>query len=832
MPYKPLMLWVACCFCIVAVAPALVFAEEAEGSPEDGPMEEIVVIGRLQSAATDVVSERLEQAVPVDFLDAESISRAGDSDVASALRRMPGLTLVADKFVYVRGLGERYSSTQLNGASVPSPDLSRNVLPLDIFPAEILDSIAVQKGYSADLPAAFGGGNIDIRTKGIPLDRMFSITLNTGWNTNSSDQGLSYSGGGDDWKGEDDGSRALSPVLSQAIQTYQGSFGAPDILNILRRDGSQLYSLADAQQINRELATQLNRNVDVREKDLDPDLQGKLTAGYRWFFGEDWEVGFLATGSYEDQWRNTDRTIRRVSNPDTDVSSGSRTVNTVNLTGMASIGVKFTDDHEIQTMGLFIRNTEDEAAIYTTCQQGQFNDCAVGSQGRISEVRYENRDLEVGQIKGSHTLGDATLDLLPGFLDFVQVVRGLEFGWYYSDSETTSDIPNEVRISAQDSLDPATGQILMTSIRQSGTAGDFRWSDLTDQVLSYGWDVSAPFYGSGWDVELAGGYDYVEKVRDYRQTSMGLGSTSSGFSAISGGTPSQVFSDANILDPVNGIALLLGVGGFGLESYFAGQITDAAYGKFDLLLDETWRISAGARYEEFRQISVPVDLLNFSGQRIPLSADEIARGAILEDDWYPSVALTYILPGFWAEEFQFRFAWSETVARPDIREVSQSTYIDPITDARVRGNPLLRPSDLSNYDIRAEWFFESGDNFTVSLFYKDIDSPIETVQGGATEDNILFNFVNATSAEVYGVEFEGLKNLRFMADLVGRWVKQFYVAGNLTLSESNLDIVPGQGGVGNITNASRSLTQHSDWVANVQLGFDSFNGRHGATLVY
>jgi outer membrane receptor protein involved in Fe transport len=147
----------------------------------------------------------------------------------------------------------------------------------------------------------------------------------------------------------------------------------------------------------------------------------------------------------------------------------------------------------------------------------------------------------------------------------------------------------------------------------------------------------------------------------------------------------------------------------------------------------------------------------------------------------------------------------------------------------VRGNPGLVPSGLKNYDLRAEWFWDSGDNFTTSVFFKDIGDPIETVQGGATEDNILFTFVNAESAEVYGVEFEGLKGLGFLSG--GRWTDAFYVAGNATFSDSEVKI-PVAAGVGNITNETRRLTQHSKWVLNLQLGFDSFNGKHGATLVY
>jgi outer membrane receptor protein involved in Fe transport len=229
---------------------------------------------------------------------------------------------------------------------------------------------------------------------------------------------------------------------------------------------------------------------------------------------------------------------------------------------------------------------------------------------------------------------------------------------------------------------------------------------------------------------------------------------------------------------------------------------------------------------------VPIDLLNFEGQRIPLTPEQIGDGSILEDDYYPAFSVTWIRPNFWAEEFQLRFAFSETVARPDLREVSQSTYIDPLTEARVRGNPRLKPSQLTNFDMRAEWFFASGDNFTVSLFYKDIDDPIETVQGGATEDNILFNFVNGDNAEILGLEVAFLKNLQFMSGLVGSWVEQLFVAGNFTVSDSELDIDPAAGGVGNLTNFTRQLTQHSDWVANLQVGFDSFNSKHSASLVY
>ena len=806
-------------------------SSEAESSFSQQEMEELVVRARFKSSAVDIVSERIESDVPVDLIDAEGISRVGDGDVAQALRRMPGLTVAQGKFVYVRGLGERYSSALLNGAAVPSPDLTRNVLPLDIFPADIIEALAVQKGFSPEMPAAFGGGNVDIRTKQYPEDRLLTFKFNTGWNSFSGDSGLTYPGGDDDRMGTDDGTRALPGAIDDAIDTYRGDFSQVSIYNTMRRAGGSP-TLAEAQSINRMLATSLNRNIDIEPTDLAPDRKGEITAGHRWFPTDHLEFGFLTIGSYSNDARNRNRINRNVASPDTDFSRTQRSVDAVSITGVVNLGLQYSDDLKIGTTSMLLRNTEDDASFSLTCQQGQFNDCADDNptQGRVADIRFEERELSVQQIRGEHTLGPTTLEILP-ILENLQFLHDASFSWYYSEAVATTDIPNEVRISSLDVLDAPYGNVVSTNIRSSGTAGDFRFSDLEDDVETWGSQTMLPIQLGSWDIELSGGYDYGRKARAYEQISLGLGSTSPGFNSISRGTPSEVFSDANLTNPDNGFITLLGVGGFGLESYYAAQTTEATYGKFDVLIDEKWRISGGARWENFVQVSIPIDLLEFNGSRTPFSAQEIADSTINENDIYPSLAVTYINPGFWADEFQLRFSWGETVARPDIREVSQSTYIDPLSEARVRGNPYLKPSLLSNFDVRAEWFWSEGENLTVSAFYKDVTDPIETIQGAATEDNILFNFVNAEAVSIYGVEFEGLKDLTFLEDTLGTWVGQFYVVGNVTFAESQLDI-QASGLAGNITNLSRRMTQQSKWVMNAQIGFDSFSGRHGATLAY
>lgn len=793
-----------------------------------GVTEEVVVTGRQRSAATDVAQERFEHEAVVDLLGAEQISRVGDSTVSAALRRLPGVTLVSDKFIYVRGLGERYSSTTLNGAYVPSPDLTRNVIPLDLFPAEIIESLSVQKGFSADMPAAFGGGSVDIRTTGIPDEFVLDFQVGSGWNSQNSGKALTYRGGSDDRLGTDDGTRALPGEIGDAIQNYQGNISPVAILNGLNRDG-QAHTLEEAQAINRQLATSLYRNIEFSEGSSDPDINLEATLGNSWYLGdsERWRVGFLALADYGNNWRDRERTNRNLAAPDTDFENTRITGNNVSLTGSLNLGLEYGEDHKIEATGMYLRNTEDEASLQTG---HNFNyERADGEQQRFYRIRYEERDLELLQLRGSHTLGDDTVGLLGSLGEFLSfgLTENLNFSWYVSDATATTDIPSEISIEAEDTIDPESGALISTAMRQSDTAAQYRYTDLQDEVKSYGWSLSKPFVLGDFDVTLSGGADYYEKGRRYLQTQLNMGANNA---AALGGTPGQVFTEENLLDPANGFSMSLG-GGTGSESYLAAELIDAAFGKFDVNWNQRWRLGGGVRWEDFKQLSVPVDQHQFSlgVPKIPIAVDQLPTLVTAEDGYYPSLALTWMASDFWAEEFQLRFGWSETVTRPDLREVSASFYIDPMTDERVQGNPDLLASDLMNFDIRAEWLFGNGDSFTVSGFYKEITDPIETVERPGSDDDRALTFINAESAEIYGLEIEGLKTLGFLANWAGDWTDAFFVSGNATWSDSELVVGPA---ALNMTSPRRAMTQHSDWLMNLQLGFDAPNQAHSASLVY
>ena len=544
---------------------------EAEAAPPVA-MEDVMVVGRQRAAADEILQERIDAEVVADLVSIEQISRVGDSTVSLALRRLPGVTLVGDQFIYIRGLGERYSSTSVNGAYVPSPDLTRNVMPMDLFPAEIVESISIQKGYSADQPAAFGGGNVDIRTRSLPDEFVFNFQVGTGTNSGSSDNGLTYAGGSDDDLGTDDGTRALPQEISAAIQEYRGDLSQTGIYNTLLLDG-EFHSFEEAQQINRQLATSLYRDVDFTKASMDPDLSLEISIGNSWYVGdaEQWKIGMLALGDYNNTWRNKERTLRSATTPDEDFDVTNRTTNQVVLTGSLGVGIDFADEHRVEATGIYLRNTEDETSL-TLGHNFNFR-LESGQQLRNYDIRYEERELELVQFHGTHRLGPATIELSKPFVDRVRRwpdVRLVLVGLDGDDGNTERDPVlggryDQSRYRRADlDLDPFFAERGRLPLHGSRGHGDQLRHEALDAV-----------HLRQLEVEFTGGYDYYDKGRSYLQTQLGMGTTSGG--AVLIGTPGQVFTDANILDPANEFGLT--IGGIGTESYLAGETVDSFWGQ-------------------------------------------------------------------------------------------------------------------------------------------------------------------------------------------------------------------------------------------------------------
>lgn len=807
--------------CGIALASGVMspaFSQEASGQ-----IEEIVVLAKLRTAASNLVAERMERESMTDIIGAEQIGRIGDSNVATALRRVPGVTLVDGKFIYVRGLGERYSSSLLNGAQVPSPDLTRNVLPLDIFPTSIVSSIAVQKSYSADMPAGFGGGNVNIRTHGIPSGPTFSVEIGTSFNSESTGDALTYHGGSDDWLGHDDGTRALPSEITTALNTYNGSINAFDIGNAIYQAGGINYAdaIIEGQAVNRQLATSLNRNVDISESSPSYNGSLQLEAGNSYFLPNDWEVGFLLGTSYSNDSKNSEIFTTSIANPEEQPDFKSQTTRSVDLTGNLALGLRPNDDNEVTLTSLYIRNTDDDVSIVDYFDDNR--PLSGGAGFRDYDLGFEERQLRVNQLSGTHTWSADTKSMLFLGEDVMSILDEAEFSWYISDSKATTDIPGEAGVKFQTVTDPVTGAVSSASVSRTESMLSLRYTDLDDEVDSYGWSLSVPYYFSDATLELSGGYDYARKSRTYRQTDVQVGSTDPDVVPLTGLPLNELLSDENLLNEDLGFSV--NVTTATARSYLAATTNEAAFGKIDFNWADTWRVITGVRWEQYAQVGLPWSPLSNSEQ-ITSDVDELTRAVFMDDDFYPSVSLIYMQPDFWAQEFQLRLNASQTVVRPDLREITETSYQDPLnSEFLIFGNQEVVPSDVLNLDLRAEWFFSNGDNFTLTAFYKDIDNPIEFFERPASDRKRAAQIQNAESATVQGVEAEWLHDLSYW----GEGFAPFFFAGNLTLAESELV-------AGDLptppTNPTRPLSGASEYVANLQFGFDSDNGRHAATLVY
>ena len=789
-------------------------------------MEEIVVMARMKNAAEALIGERMDDDVVMDFVDAEFISRVGDSTVAGALKRVSGLTLVNDKFIYVRGLGERYSSTLLNGSVIPSPDLTRSVIPLDLFPTSIVESLAVQKGYSPDMPAAFGGGAVDIRTKGIPDDFTYGIDFGLSADSENQSKHLSYSGGGDDKWGIDDGTRALSSTIKNGMQEYQGSVEVQSLLAANRSRGNPNATLADAQLLNRQLGVALNRNLSIKEENDEPNYDLKGHIGSNFYLTDEWEIGFLSAASYKRGWDDTETRVSNFQFPEERFEIENESTRKTDLTGNINLGLRFTEDHSIETLSLYLRNTDDETAISNSFNENREKSDGIGF--RETRFSFEERELVANQIMGEHFLGATTREKLPQWKWLTKVIdlfpEETKITWKYSEARAETDIPNEVTIAGVTTNDPVTGAVLSSSVDLDTRAAIFRFTNLNDRVENGGWNWMIPVLTASSVIEISGGYEWSRKVREYKQQQFSLGAFRVNSPQVLEGPLSSVFSEANILDTSNNF--VFGVPGANNQSYLAATTNDALYGKVDWNYDDTWRVMVGARWEDYGQVALDWNVNGFTIANPQVTTDPQAlQDAVFKDNqFYPALGLTYMTQ-WWAEIFQLRFGYSETVVRPDLREITDSGYIDPITDALVLGKPGVIPSDITSYDLRAEWFFDSGDNFTVSLYYKDIQNPIEFFEAAASDTNTAREIINAEEGEIFGLELEGMKSLAFLGD----WGDAFFLQGNVTIQES--EITAGAQADAP-TNPVRALTGASDYVINAIFGFDSFDGLHAATLSY
>ena len=748
------------------VLASITAAVSAVAAAQQSPLiEEISVIGQFvpdEKRGTDQIS---------NVVGEEQFTRSGDSNIAESLKRVSGLSTVAGKYVYVRGLGERYATTLLNGAILPSPEPLNRVVPMDLFPTGILESVLVQKTYSAAYPGEFGGGVLQMRTKKSTDEFFWNFASTVGVIDNATfKDGYTVSGGDTDWLGIDDGFRAPSQELLNA--TANG--------NELKLKSRFSGIGVPAEQLE-VVGESFNNQYTPTEESAPPNVNISTSFGNFYDIGATgMKLNYLASLDYSNSW-DTNRIERNTYVPsgvgldiqeDLDVVN---TENSIDLSGIFSAGLDIDENNNVRFTSVALRQT-DNRVFKTTGETLDAPDLST------VELQWVEREILSNQLQGDH--------YFPAFNEFV-------VNWRYSDIVATREAP-DTRSYRYDG-----GEF---SSRVDGNMRSF--DELEDNASELGIDLTMVFYGPRNSI-ITPKFGYVSSEKERNSEIRRFGFAFNG--PLANNNQLLLRPLEEILSPEN-----ITEAGFVIreltrptDSYKANNSLEAFYGQVEVNFDDRLRLTFGGRQEDFDQVTTTFDLFRPSTSVVA----DLSRKEFL-----PSFSATYI-----HYDHQFRFAYSETVSRPDFRELSTSPFINPETGREIFGNPNLDITSITNFDFRWEWYFGFADYVSAGIFYKEFVDPIEAVIFSPVDPRITY--INAQSAENQGIELEGYKRL----DFLGPVGEDFYVQGNISFIDSLVNIR--QSDLGSLTSSSRPLQGQSDVLFNFQIGYEPYSGTT-ATLLY
>jgi TonB-dependent receptor len=733
---------------------------------QDAPLiEEISVIGQFvpdEKRGTDQIA---------NVVGEEQFTRSGDSNIAESLKRVSGLSTVSGKYVYVRGLGERYATTLLNGAILPSPEPINRVVPMDLFPTAILDSVLVQKTYSAAYPSEFGGGVLQLRTKKSTDEFFWTFASTAGVIDNATfKDSLTMSGGSTDWLGYDDGHRQPSAALLNATANNNQ-------LKVKSRFTGVGVSKEELEAVGESFNNQYTPTVEDAPANF--NLSTSL-GNYHDIGSTGMKFNYLASLDYSNSWdtnrieRNTyvPGSLGLVQQEDMDFTG---TENSIDVSGIFSAGLDFNENHNVRLTSVVLRKTDDR--VFRTT-----GDTEAGSEVEINEIQWVERELASHQLQGDH--------FFPSFNEFV-------FNWRYSEITATREAPDN-RLYRYDA-----GEF---SSRVDGNLRNF--DALEDNASELGLDFTMAFYGPlNTIITPKVGYVSSEKTRDSEIRRFGF--------AFNGPLANDI---SLLVKPLEEILTPENITEQGFlireltrptDNYKANNNLEAFYGQVEVNFDDRLRLTFGGRQEDFDQVSTTFDLFR------PTSA---AVAELKQKRFLPAFSATYI-----HYDHQFRLAYSETVSRPDFRELSTSPFIDPETGREIFGNPNLDITSITNFDFRWEWYFDFTDYISLGVFYKEFVDPIEATIFSPVDRKVTY--INAASAENQGIELEGYKRLDFLGPLG----EDFYIQGNVSYIDSSVEIRDADRG--SLTSTSRALQGQSDILFNAQIGYEPYSGTT-ATLLY
>lgn len=755
--------------------------------PADGSVEQSITLSaatiRLESVVVSAASEKgtVNEALDrqrtstgiVNAVTAEQIARSPDANAAQAVQRVSGVTIQDNKYVFVRGLGERYTTTSLNGARVPSPETDRKVVPLDLFPAGLLQTITTSKTFTPDQSGDFAGAAVDIRTREYPAGRVTTASVSSSYNsvvTGRAVLGAPRAGG--EWLGFGGGARALPTLVRNFGDDFNGA------------------SRAELNQVVRSFRPVWSPTLQTGR----PNSSLSLSSGGSVPLGAQ-SVGYLVSGSYalNNELRADEVRARAVPASEGgggqvpfnrfEGSSGRQSVLWGGVANMSALlgGTLVTLNN------LYSRSADNEARADTgLLQQG-----GIDLPGRRQVLSYVERTVRSSQVKLEHGFGRQLLDLA------------------VTSSGTARHEPDRssfVQVRYEDRAAPNTF-LPYRWFAGSDEGAKRSYSDLNERsyAAALNWKAGFGIQSSEAVVKIGAAYRDTKRDVDNRIYSIRGGALTPSDLELS---PELIFDGrfaqdtSLLLTPVNNTQT-----GF----YSAHDRVAAGYGMTELPIGSRLRIVGGARVERW-DLRLAQTLLNSTDPQTPDRHDV---------DVLPSIAANVKL----GESQNLRFSAAQTLSRPEYREVSRTLYCETLGEPCTIGNDSLQRALIRNYDVRWELYPSAGELLSVGLFAKRFDRPIERIEV-ATSGASNFSFVNTDRATNVGVEIEARKRLGFLFDVLD----PLTVFSNVTVMRSRIQV--GNDQLSALTSTTRAMTGQAPYVVNAGLTYAPDGGRASGSILY
>ena len=696
-------------------------------------MEEVVIsVSAKKNTEQALLKIQKKSANLMDGLSSENFKKVGVGDLASAVKRAPGVSLQGGKYVYVRGLGDRYTKSILNGLDIPGLDPDRNTIQMDLFPTNIIDNVLIFKSASADKPADFTGGIVDIITKDFPTKKTTSISVSAGYNPSmhfNSDY-LSYEGGKIDFLGFDDGSRALP--LNYNLNAYVGN--TLQDLNTTNNLNANLPNVtpSDYEAIN-TLSSIFNPNMSALRTTSLMNGGFGFSSGNQFDIGEN-KLGLLGSLSYKNTTefykdaqnnffnRSTNTAVYEL---DTNrAQKGDLGINNVIISGLLGVSYK-TEKSKYKVNLLHIQNGESKAGYFR--QQTRFSD---NIDLNKDNLEYTERSISNILFAGTHKNKDNSLTTEWKIAPTLSRIHDKDI--------RTSTFQDEDGIySFQENTEPKRIWRYLNEINLVSRIDFTKTYKLFDEKSKFKFGALGSF-----------------KSRDF---SIAQFSTSSTYTSVNdwsnyNGIADNIFSTANLVSANSSNGTFINPnttiieGSRKFESYktnFAGYVSN------EIKLFGVLRTIMGLRTELFD--------MYYTGKNTAGTETFNSENVISKIDLFPSLNLIYQL----SEDANLRTSYSRTTARPSFKEASIAEIYDPLSNMTFIGNIDIKPSYIQNLDLRYEFFGESAQMIALSGFYKFFKDPIEMTYFESAPTN--FTPRNLGEASVFGIEIEVRKNFGFIS---------------------------------------------------------------------